>query len=107
MFLKNLWNFRGLSSNIKRFSKDNATKIVYLLDPNNAAKIMAASRNVIPVKLRSIHAFHDDIGLIKKLKFNLAIASSSVTPSLKKKINCSQNRKDFAAYATKRLIRIS
>ena len=85
-FLNNLWNFRGLSSNIKRFSKDNATKIVYLLDPTNAAKIMAASRNVIPVKLRGIHAFHDDIGLIKRFKLNLAIASSSRTPSLKEKL---------------------
>ncbi len=91
-FLNNLWNFRGLSTNLRRFSKKNAScksssdKIVYLLDPTNAAKILAHTRNVIPVKLRSIHAFHDDLDLIKKFKLGLAIASSSRTPSIKEKL---------------------
>lgn len=57
--------------------------VVYLLDPTNAAKITAASRNVFLVKLRGIHAYHDDLEVLKKFKLNLAIASSAKTPSIK------------------------
>lgn len=85
-FLNSTWNLRGLSSNIRRFSKKSATKIVYLLDPTNAEKIQSSTRNVLPVNLRGVHAFHEDIGLLKKFKFSLAIASSSRTPSIKEKL---------------------
>jgi RNA-directed DNA polymerase len=105
-FLNSLWNFRGLASNLRRFSKDTSNKIVYLLDPTNAAKILSASRNVLPLKMRSIHAFHNDIVLLKRFKLKLAIASSSRTPSIKEKL-LKKNKKDFVAYASKRLNRIS
>jgi len=89
--LNNTWNFRGLSSNKKRFSKQDSTKVVYLLDPTNAAKIISTSKNVIPVSLRHIHAFSDDVDKLKRFKLKLAIASSSRTPSLKEKLFIIQN----------------
>ncbi len=67
-FLNSLWNFRGLSSNTRRFSKKDNSKIVYLLEPGNAAKILSTSRNVLPRALRKIHAFHEEIPLIKKIQ---------------------------------------
>jgi hypothetical protein len=83
-----LWTFRGRYSNKRSFSFGSkgieSNKIVYLLDPSNAAKISPTSRNVIPVALRTVHAYHDDVDKLVKFKLKLSLTSSSNYLSSKK-----------------------
>jgi hypothetical protein len=65
---------------------ENKTRTVYLLNPTQSAKIVTATKYVLPQSLRIVHAFHDKINDLIRFKLNLALISSPQTHSLKEKL---------------------
>ncbi len=81
------WTFYGKSRTKARFSKEG-TRTAFLLNPTNSSPILAAIKHQLPKELRSVNAFDDPTitSKIVKLKLNLALMSSSKTPTLKEKL---------------------
>lgn len=89
-FKNTKWVFHGISRTKVRFSKENKTRITYLINPTESSPILSAVKYMLPVNLREIHAFHPRIEEVRKFKLALALLNSSKTPSLKEKLFKSQ-----------------
>lgn len=85
--LKNTkWVFHGISKTETRYSNENKTRISYLLSPTESSPILTATKYMLPLNVREIHAFHPRIEEVKKFKLALTLLNSSKTPSLKEKL---------------------
>jgi Group II intron, maturase-specific domain/Reverse transcriptase (RNA-dependent DNA polymerase)/HNH endonuclease len=81
-----LWVFHGISRTLSRYTEKPTTRIVYLLNPCDAAKILSAKNYIVPKDLKKVHAFHDNIKALIKFKLNVALMASPQTPTLKEKL---------------------
>lgn len=85
------WNFHGISRTESRYSKTTGkTRIAYLLKPADSSPILTATKYVLPLTLRMVHAFHPKIDELIKFKLSLSLLSSPKTPTLKEKLFKSQ-----------------
>lgn len=85
------WTFHGISRTEYRYSKTTGkTRIAYLLKPNDSSPIITATKYVLPLTLRLVHAFHPKIDELIKFKLSLSLVSSPKTPTLKEKLFKSQ-----------------
>lgn len=85
------WTFHGISRTESRYSKTTGkTRIAYLLKPADSSPIMKATKYVLPITLRLVHAFHPKIDELIKFKLSLSLLSSPKTPTLKEKLFKSQ-----------------
>jgi 5-methylcytosine-specific restriction endonuclease McrA len=85
------WTFHGISRTESRYSKTTGkTRIAYLLKPNDPSPILTATKYVLPLSLRLVHAYHPKIDELIKFKLNLSLLSCPKTPTLKEKLFKSQ-----------------
>ena len=85
------WTFHGISRTESRYSKTTGkTRIAYLLKPADSSPILTATKYVLPLTLRLVHAFHPKIDELIKFKLGLSLLSSPKTPTLKEKLFKSQ-----------------
>jgi hypothetical protein len=56
----------------------------YLKNPTNVSPIITARKYLLPVQLRNIHAFHQDLDKLIAHKLQVSLMESAKTP-LKKK----------------------
>jgi group II intron reverse transcriptase/maturase len=85
------WTFHGISRTESRYSKTTGkTRIAYLLKPTDSSPILTATKYVLPLTLRLVHAFHPKIDELIKFKLSLSLLSSPKTPTLKEKLFKSQ-----------------
>ena len=90
-FKNTIWTFHGISRTEYRYSKTTGkTRIAYLLKPADSSPIITATKYVLPLNLRMVHAFHPKIDELIKFKLGLSLLSTPKTPSLKEKIFKSQ-----------------
>lgn len=82
------WNFYGLTKNKARFSKSKEIRTAFLLNPLQSSPIIASIKHLIPEKLKTVHAYDDPVKVeqVIRFKLNLALTSSSKTPTLKEKL---------------------
>jgi len=86
-FKNTKWTFHGISRTESRYSKTTEkTRIAYLLKPTDSSPILTATKHVLPLTLRLVHAYHPKIDELIKFKLRLSLLSSSKTPTLKEKI---------------------
>ena len=86
------WTFFGRSVTVSRYFKVGL-RTAFLLNPLNSSPIVTALKHLLPLELRSIHAYDDPV-LVNKLikwKLNLAMLSTSKTPTLKERLFKRQN----------------
>ena len=85
------WTFHGISRTKSRYSKTTGkTRIAYLLKPTDSSPILTATKYVLPLTLRLVHAFHPKVDELIKFKLRLSLLSSPKTPTLKEKLFKSQ-----------------
>jgi RNA-directed DNA polymerase len=90
-FKNTKWTFHGISRTESRYSKTTEkTRIAYLLKPTDSSPILTATKYILPLTLRLVHAFHPKIDELIKFKLGLSLLSSPKTPTLKEKIFKSQ-----------------
>lgn len=89
-FKNSKWVFHGISKKESRFSNQKKTRVTYLLNPTESSPILTAVKYMLPINLRSVHAFHPKIEEVRKFKLALALLNGSKTPSLKEKLFKSQ-----------------
>jgi len=90
-FKNKKWTFHGISRTESRYSKTTGkTRIAYLLQPTDSSPIIYATKYVLPLTLRLVHAFHPKIDELIKFKLGLSLVSTPKTPTLKEKIFKSQ-----------------
>jgi len=83
---KRTWVFYGLSKKEARFTNKWKKRTFFLLNPTNTVPIISARKYLLPKKLRSIHAFHEDFHLVLKEKLKVALMVTSDFLSLKDKL---------------------
>ncbi len=90
--LKNTkWVFRGISRTKSRYSEISKERTSYLQSPSGSTKIVTATKYIVPLKLRMVHAFHERIDELIKYKLNLALLATPEHPTLKDKLFKKQN----------------
>jgi retron-type reverse transcriptase len=90
-FKNTKWTFHGTSRTESRYSKTTGkTRVAYLLNPTGSSPILTATKHILPLTLRKVHAFHPKIDELIKFKLGLSLLSSPKTPTLKEKIFKSQ-----------------
>lgn len=92
-FKNTKWTFHGISRTESRYPQPAATgktRIAYLLKPTDSSPILSATKYVLPLTLRLVHAFHPKIDELIKFKLGLSLLSSPKSPTLKEKIFKSQ-----------------
>jgi hypothetical protein len=83
-FKNTRWTFFGLSKTENRFTQyKEKTRIAFLLNPGNSSPIITATKYIIPLKLREVHAFHLNVTELIKFKLGLSLLASPKTPTLK------------------------
>ena len=86
------WVFYGLTKTKSRYSKQKV-RTSFLLNPLQSSSILAATKYLLPEKLRAYHAFDDPVKVdkIAQLKLSIALQASPKTPTLKEKLFEIQN----------------
>jgi 5-methylcytosine-specific restriction endonuclease McrA len=90
-FKNTKWTFHGISRTESRYSKTTGkTRTAYLLNPTDSSPIITATKYILPLSLRLVHAFHPKIDELIKFKLGLSLLSIPKSPTLKEKLFKSQ-----------------
>jgi HNH endonuclease len=86
-FKNTKWTFFGLSKTENRYTNVKGKKrIAYLLNPGSSTPIVTATKYILPLRLRTTHAFHPRVQELIDFKLRLALMASPKTPTLKEKL---------------------
>jgi len=91
-FKNRTWVFHGMTKTENRYTEGKRKyRTSYLQNPTNVSPIITARKYLLPVKLRNIHAFHQDLDKLIAQKLQVSLLESAKTPLLKDKLYYIQN----------------